>query len=48
LNEQSAQAIAAIERALVLMAPPNANYYTRAGGIYEWAGDKNQALHAYC
>ena len=47
LNEQPAQAMAAIERALVLMAPPNANYYARAGSIYEWAGDKNQALHAY-
>jgi tetratricopeptide (TPR) repeat protein len=47
LNKQSAQAIAAIEQALVLMAPPNAYYYTRAGNIYEWAGDKNQALQAY-
>lgn len=47
LNEQSAQAIVAIERALALIAPPNAGYYARAGNIYEWAGDKNQALYAY-
>jgi tetratricopeptide (TPR) repeat protein len=47
LNEQPAQAIDAIEQALVLMAPPNANYYTRAGSIYEWTGDKSRALHAY-
>ena len=47
LNEQPAQAMAAIEQALVLMAPPNAYYYARAGSIYEWAGDKNQALYAY-
>ena len=41
------QAMAAIEQALVLMAPPNVYYYARAGSIYEWAGDKNQALYAY-
>jgi tetratricopeptide (TPR) repeat protein len=47
LNEQPAQAIIAIQQALALMVPPNANYYVRAGGIYEWAGDKNRALNAY-
>jgi len=47
LNEQSAQAITAIEQALALMTPPNANYYARAGNIYEWAGDKTKALNAY-
>jgi tetratricopeptide (TPR) repeat protein len=47
LNKQSAQAIAAIEQALALMMPPNAYYYSRAGSIYEWAGDADQALHAY-
>jgi len=47
LNEQPAQAMTAIERALALMAPPNASYYTRAGSIYEWAGDETQALHVY-
>jgi len=47
LNEQPAQAIDAIEQALALMAPPNANYYARAGNIYEWAGDKTKALYAY-
>ena len=47
LNGQTAQAIAAIDRALALMAPPNADYYVRAGSIYEWAGDKSRALHAY-
>lgn len=47
LNEQSEQAVAAIEQALALMAPPNAYYYTRAGSIYEGAGDASQALHAY-
>jgi len=47
LNEQPAQAMAAIERALALMTPPNAYYYVRAGSIYEWAGEESQALHAY-
>lgn len=47
LNEQPAQAMTAIEQALALVTPPNAGYYVRAGGIYEWAGDKNQALHDY-
>jgi len=47
LNKQPAQAMTAIQRALTLMAPPEAYYYVRAGIIYEWAGDKNQALHAY-
>lgn len=47
LNKQSAQAIAAIEQALVLMAPPNADYYARAGNIYEGAGDASRALQAY-
>ena len=47
LNEQPAQAMAAIEQALALMALPNAAYYARAGGIYEWAGDASRALHAY-
>ena len=47
LNEQPAQAITAIEQALVLMVPPNAVYYVLAGSIYEGAGDESQALHAY-
>lgn len=46
-NKQSAQAVAAIEQALILMAPPNADYYARAGNIYEVAGDASQALYAY-
>ncbi len=48
LNKQPAQAITAIEQALVFMLPPEAFYYVRAGSIYEWVGDNNQALHAYC
>ena len=47
LNEQPAQAMIAIERALALMAPPNVYYYIRAGSIYEWTGDETLALHAY-
>lgn len=47
LNEQPAQAIAAIEHAVALTTPPDATYYARAGNIYEWAGDKSQALNAY-
>jgi len=47
LKRQPLNAIGAIERALVLMKPPNADYYIRAGSIYEWSGDKNKALHAY-
>ena len=47
LNEQPSKAITAIEQALSFMVPSNADYYARAGGIYEWAGDINQALYAY-
>jgi tetratricopeptide (TPR) repeat protein len=47
LNNQPAQAKAAIEEALVLMSPPNSDYYSLAGSIYEWIGDERMALHAY-
>jgi tetratricopeptide (TPR) repeat protein len=47
LNEDPSRAVAAIEQALALMSPPNALYYARAGGIYEWSGDKSKALLAY-
>jgi tetratricopeptide (TPR) repeat protein len=47
LNKQPAQAISAIDGALLRMAPPDASYYARAGGIYEWAGDASRALEAY-
>jgi tetratricopeptide (TPR) repeat protein len=47
LNQQPTQAIAAIEQALVLMAPPSAYYYARAGEIYEWIGNESQALYDY-
>jgi tetratricopeptide (TPR) repeat protein len=47
LNEQPAQAKAAIMQALVLMMPPDANYYVLAGNIYEWVGDESRALNDY-
>jgi tetratricopeptide (TPR) repeat protein len=47
LNGQPAQAITDIEQALALMVPPNTYFYSRAGSIYEWAGDASRALQAY-
>jgi putative inorganic carbon (hco3(-)) transporter len=44
---QPDQAIAAIQQALARMTSPNADYYARAGNIYEWAGDESRAIQAY-
>jgi tetratricopeptide (TPR) repeat protein/O-antigen ligase len=44
---QPDQAIAAIQQALARMTPPNADYYARAGIIYEWHGDESRAIQAY-
>lgn len=44
---QPDQAIAAIQQALACITPPNADYYTRAGNIYEWHADESQAIQAY-
>lgn len=52
--EQREQALSAIERALQLMASDGisqpqsqANYYARAGQIYEWTGQLQKAVTAY-
>ena len=47
LLEQPGEAIEATEKALLLLQVPNANYYARAGSIYEWIGDLEQALIYY-
>jgi len=47
LNKQPAEAIEAMEQALALMEPPDADYYVQAGAIYEWAGEPARALAAY-
>jgi putative inorganic carbon (hco3(-)) transporter len=47
LSGQPDQAIAAIQQALARMAPPNADYYARAGNIYEWHADESRAIQAY-
>lgn len=52
--EQREQAVTAIEQAIQLMASNNINqpqsqasYYARAGQIYEWSGQLQQAVAAY-
>jgi tetratricopeptide (TPR) repeat protein len=47
LSGQPDQAIAAIQQALARMTPPNADYYARAGNIYEWHGEESRAIQAY-
>ncbi len=47
VNEQPAQAMAAIEQAVLLIKSPNIYYYLRAGSIYEWGGDADRSLDAY-
>lgn len=46
-DDQRESAIVSIEQALALVDPPNADYYGRAGQIYEWAGEKDKALAAF-
>ena len=40
-------ALEAIDKAIVLMNPPNIEYYVRAGQVYEWAGEEAKAFAAY-
>jgi tetratricopeptide (TPR) repeat protein len=47
LNKQPGDAMSSIENALSLMTYPNVAYYIRAGQIYEWAGEKAQAVDAF-
>lgn len=46
-NNQKAEAVQAIERALELISPPSEKYFVRAGEIYRWAGLKEKAVTAY-
>ena len=45
--DQPAQAVRAIEQALALSPQPAAAYLARAGFIYEWVGETDQALEYY-
>ena len=47
MADRTNEAIASIERALTLAASPDQWYYTRAGFIYEHAGDREEALKYY-
>lgn len=47
LNQQLAEAITNIEKAIELVETPNLWYYIRAGKIYEEMGEKEKALQAY-
>lgn len=47
LNEQPEQAMAAMEQAVSLIRPPNLNFFLRAGSIFEWGGETEQALEYY-
>jgi len=47
LQDLPDEAAQAIQRALELTQKPPAFYFVRAGAIYEWRGEKSQALQAY-
>jgi tetratricopeptide (TPR) repeat protein len=47
LTGEKQKAINMIEKAILLMHPPNNSYFWRAGQIYEWAGRDKKALAAY-
>jgi tetratricopeptide (TPR) repeat protein len=47
LKEDKSNAIQAIESAITYMSTPSEWYYVRAGQIYEWAGQNEQAIAAY-
>jgi tetratricopeptide (TPR) repeat protein len=47
LNQQLAEAITNIEKAIEIVETPNLWYYIRAGKIYEEMGEKEKALQAY-
>jgi tetratricopeptide (TPR) repeat protein len=47
INGQQDSSIEAIERALLLMNPPEPLFYVSAGEIYEWAGQTQKANEAY-
>jgi tetratricopeptide (TPR) repeat protein len=46
-SNQQQDAIDAIEKAIVLLEPPNDSFYARAGEIYRWAGMREEALRSY-
>ena len=47
LSAQPGQAMAAIQKALTLVAPPNLNFFLRAGAIFEGASQPVPALENY-